>query len=331
MVRQGEILRQWRISGEKARQERRWPWLWQWRCCRRKPTSQPPPSSPKYSPPASSSFKASASIASAPVLWRNGYCNDDRTREGARSQSRLRLLVLVGHFKSFGFASFSMPNKAAATRGASSSTIAPSEISGTDAKYYSFLTRRFWSYKVMIARPGMPFLSSGFNQDEEERRFTSALGMLILPEEERRLALGSRFSAMARLRDDAGHVGILLASQALNLTHEPLKRMIALLQRKGVRHHLLALSRTEPTMLGNFLSTEAFVVFACPMYIAHVLAHTDEYHAPLLSPYEAEVALSARQDYSNEGIENNVRTWSHLGDLEAWGQTAELFSGISNT
>jgi len=123
-----------------------------------------------------------------------------------------------------------------------------------------------------------------------------------IPQLIRRLTLQRRFTCMEAARG-VDCVGILLVDTQMSISSPGLVQLLKVLRARGIKYYIFALSRCTPSMIGNFLSIEAFVLVGCPLRTAWLISRR-EFHAPFLSPYEMLIALSSRpgsQDDDSDG------------------------------
>lgn len=108
-----------------------------------------------------------------------------------------------------------------------------------------------------------------------------------------------RFVELAR---SAGAVGLLQCATGASYGQPLADRLEALLRRAGRRVYRFVVGRVTPEKLGNFPDIECFVSLASP---DHFPFDTREFQVPIVSPYELEIALGARE-----------WTGSYITDLE---------------
>jgi len=108
-----------------------------------------------------------------------------------------------------------------------------------------------------------------------------------------------RFVELAR---SAGVFGLLLCATGASYGGPLADRLQALLRRSGRQVYRFIVGRVTPEKLGNFPDIECFVSLASP---DHFPFDTKEFHVPIVSPFELEVALGVRE-----------WTGSYITDLE---------------
>ncbi|GAB5358056.1 hypothetical protein AAMO2058_000426300 [Amorphochlora amoebiformis] len=138
---------------------------------------------------------------------------------------------------------------------------------------YALKSRQFWGAKVYL------YAGAG----------NATQSLIEISENLRQLAISKRFARMQSAKD-AEHIGVLLADPALSLTHPEVVGVLETLKRKKVRHHIFSTSKVNPNMLGNFLSVEAWVVFACPEITIKIVTST-QFDKAMITPYELKVAM----------------------------------------
>lgn len=98
-----------------------------------------------------------------------------------------------------------------------------------------------------------------------------------------------RFVELVR---SAGAVGLLLCATGSSHGAAVAERLEVLLQRAGRRVYRFVIGRVTPEKLGNFREIDCFVSLASP---EHFPFEARDFHVPIASPYEVEVALGARE------------------------------------
>lgn len=98
-----------------------------------------------------------------------------------------------------------------------------------------------------------------------------------------------RFVELAR---SAGVFGLLLCATGASYGSPLADRLQLLLRRAGRQAYRFIVGRVTPEKLGNFPDIECFVSLASP---DHFPFDTKEFHVPIVSPYELEVALGVRE------------------------------------
>ncbi|KAK6359417.1 Diphthamide biosynthesis protein 1 [Orbilia brochopaga] len=160
-----------------------------------------------------------------------------------------------------------------------------STIDGVDAIVY-LGDGRFHLESVMIQNPSLP----AYRYDPYSRRFTR--------EEYDHAEMHTlRRTAITQARS-AKKFGLILGTLGRQGNPDTLANLEDRLRELGIEYVLLLLSEIFPGKLAMFDDVDAWVQIACPRLS---IDWGYAFPRPLLSPYEAFVALGSRKDWSEEG------------------------------
>ena len=73
----------------------------------------------------------------------------------------------------------------------------------------------------------------------------------------------------------------------------------ALIARAHKKSYTISVGKVNPAKLGNFLEVEAFVLVACP---ENSMLDAKEFLRPIVTPYELEVALRPKQEWTGRYV-----------------------------
>ena len=122
-----------------------------------------------------------------------------------------------------------------------------------------------------------------------------------------------RKDAVARAKG-ARSFGVILGTLGRQGNPTILRRIEALLRGRGARYFILLLSEIFPDKLARFKDVDAWIQIACPRLSIDWGYAFDK---PLLSPYEAEVALEAtawRERYPMDFYARGSGPWTNYFD-----------------
>ncbi|RVD82338.1 uncharacterized protein DFL_006766 [Arthrobotrys flagrans] len=160
-----------------------------------------------------------------------------------------------------------------------------STIEGVDAVVY-LGDGRFHLESVMIQNPGLP----AYRYDPYSRKFTRE-------EYDHEEMQSLRLSAITQAKS-ARKWGLILGTLGRQGNPNTLSNLEDRLKELGIEYVLLLLSEIFPGKLAMFGDVEAWVQVACPRLS---IDWGYAFPRPLLSPYEAWVALGKREEWTREG------------------------------
>uniref|UniRef100_A0A8C8RZS4 2-(3-amino-3-carboxypropyl)histidine synthase subunit 2 n=1 Tax=Pelusios castaneus TaxID=367368 RepID=A0A8C8RZS4_9SAUR len=111
-------------------------------------------------------------------------------------------------------------------------------------------------------------------------------------------ALARRLYLVERARD-ARVVGILVGTLGVAGYLSVLEHLQDTLRRAGKRSYTLAMGKLNPAKLANFLEVDVFVLVACPQ---NSLLDSRDFHRPVVTPYELELACNPAREWSSHYV-----------------------------
>jgi diphthamide biosynthesis protein 2 len=87
---------------------------------------------------------------------------------------------------------------------------------------------------------------------------------------------------------DANIVGILVGTLGVAGYRSAIERLRTLVRGAGKRCYVMSMGRVAPAKLANFAEVDVFVLVACAQT---ALVDSKEYYAPVITPFEAELAF----------------------------------------
>ena len=183
-------------------------------------------------------------------------------------------------------------------------------IEGCDACVF-VADGRFHPEAVMVANPSLPL----FRYDPYSKCITRERY-----EHER---MHSMRREAVRRASGARHWGLVLGTLGRQGSPEVLEHLQQLLERRGMTYTTLLLSEVFPAKLAAFGSVEAWIQVCCPRLSMDWGHH---FAVPLLSPYEAEVALAARPWLAEYPMDNYAKaggSYSNYATNEARAETRQ--------
>ncbi|KAL6733337.1 hypothetical protein Aduo_003989 [Ancylostoma duodenale] len=112
--------------------------------------------------------------------------------------------------------------------------------------------------------------------------------------------LRKRLFLIEKLRD-AGTVGLVVGSVGVRGHVEAVQRVRKLCKAAGKRLYVISVGKVNVPKLSNFADIEAFILLSCPF---GVILDSSDFFRPVLSMFEAEMALNPSKSWSGH------REWS---------------------
>ena len=109
-----------------------------------------------------------------------------------------------------------------------------------------------------------------------------------------------RYAVVQRAKD-ADVFGLVVGTLGVASYLPLLDRLRSLLRRHHKKVYTLAVGKLNPAKLANYLEVECFVLVACPEN-SLVDGNGKDYHRPIITPFELEVALG-EQEWSGEAYD----------------------------
>ena len=175
---------------------------------------------------------------------------------------------------------------------------------------------------VLDGRDALVFVADGrFHLESAMIHNPSVRAFLYDPYSKKLTAEGYEHEEMHALRKDAvarakgaRSFGVILGTLGRQGNPTILRRIEALLRGRGARYFILLLSEIFPDKLARFKDVDAWIQIACPRLSIDWGYAFDK---PLLSPYEAEVALEAtawRERYPMDFYARGSGPWTNYFD-----------------
>lgn len=103
--------------------------------------------------------------------------------------------------------------------------------------------------------------------------------------------ISKRFLKVQQTRD-ASMIGLLVGTMGVQGYSEVLNNLSKLAHRAGKKTYTFLMGKINPQKLANFAHIDAYVLVACPL---NSLLDSREFFKPVVTPFELEVALDARE------------------------------------
>ncbi|KAL0948334.1 hypothetical protein HGRIS_010921 [Hohenbuehelia grisea] len=107
-----------------------------------------------------------------------------------------------------------------------------------------------------------------------------------------------RYVAVQKARD-ADVFGIIVGTLGVASYLPLISHIRQLLNKTKKKSYTISVGKLNPAKLGNFLEIECFVLVACP---ENSVIDSKEFHRPIVTPYELEVALQAEQVWTGRYV-----------------------------
>ncbi|KAJ7485139.1 putative diphthamide synthesis protein-domain-containing protein [Mycena galericulata] len=107
-----------------------------------------------------------------------------------------------------------------------------------------------------------------------------------------------RYATVQKARD-ADVFGILVGTLGVASYLPLIKHLRALLARSHKKSYTISVGKLNPSKLANFMEIECFVLVACP---ENSLVEARDFLRPIITPYELEVALQAKQSWTGRYV-----------------------------
>jgi len=146
-------------------------------------------------------------------------------------------------------------------------------------------------------------------------------------------ALMRRFYLVQKARDSA-IFGLVIGTLGVAGYLETIKKMQKLITSKGRKAYTFAVGKINVAKLANFAEVETFVLVACP---ENSLLESREFHAPIITPLELEIALGAREwgfysmNFNDLHTENATGPENIESTINGQDKDAPYFSLVSGT
>ncbi|KAH8105233.1 putative diphthamide synthesis protein-domain-containing protein [Cristinia sonorae] len=107
-----------------------------------------------------------------------------------------------------------------------------------------------------------------------------------------------RYVAVQKARD-ADVFGILVGTLGVASYLPLISHLRAILNRAQKKSYTISVGKLNPAKLANFLEIECFVIVACP---ENSVIEAKEFLRPIVTPYELEIALHAKPDWTGRYV-----------------------------
>ncbi|XP_026875167.2 2-(3-amino-3-carboxypropyl)histidine synthase subunit 2 [Electrophorus electricus] len=111
-------------------------------------------------------------------------------------------------------------------------------------------------------------------------------------------ALMKRYYAIEQVKD-ASVVGILVGTLGVASYLTIIEQLKECIHKAGKKSYLFAMGKLNVPKLANFLEIDVYVLVACP---ENSLLDCSEFHRPVVTPFEMEVACNKHREWSGEYI-----------------------------
>ncbi|TFK51534.1 hypothetical protein OE88DRAFT_1659597 [Heliocybe sulcata] len=129
-----------------------------------------------------------------------------------------------------------------------------------------------------------------------------------------------RYATVQRARD-SDVFGILIGTLGIASYLPLISHLRTLLSKHRKKTYTISVGKLNPAKLANFMEIECFVLVACP---ENSLVESKEFHKPIVTPFELEIALRARESWTGRYVLDFEKL---LAEAPETGADAEASSG----